>query len=183
MSNIEFNYRKDRKIPINRNNLFYSEDEYQFEMDIASDYLAHDLNQTIVLYEVDLNKSNLDSIYNETKKDALVFKTPVELHCTYNIEPGEIKGYDKTKNMGIYVKQGKITVNIFQKTLDEANADIKIGDYLAVNINGDAKSMLYFCVNDDGRNNFDNRKSVFGYKNPWRKIIAAATTLENTEFQ
>ena len=183
MSRINFNYRQDRKIPINRNNLFYSEESYQFDLDLATDYLAQDLNQTIVLYEVDLNKTNLDSIYNETKKNSLVFKTPVELHCTYNIEPGEVRSYDKSKNMGIYVKQGKITINIFQHELDAAHADIKIGDYIGVNVNGDSASMLYFCVNDDGRNNFENKKSVFGYKNPWRKIIAAATTLENTEFQ
>lgn len=183
MSGINFNYRQDKKIPINRNNLFYSEDSYQFDLDLATDYLMQDLNQTIVLYEVDLTKSNLDTIYNESKKDTLVFKTPVELHCTYNIEAGEVKSYDKSKNLGVYVKQGKITVNIFQHTLDEAQVEIKNGDYIGVNVNGDSASMLYFCVTDDGRNNFDNRKSVFGYKNPWRKIIAAATTLENTEFQ
>ena len=182
MDNIEFNYRQNSKIPINRNQLFFSEESFQFEVDLALDYIAQDMGQTIILYEVDLNKSNLDAVYNESPKDALVFKTPVELSCMYKIDPGEVRSYDKSKNMGIYIKQGKITVNIYQKTLDEAGADIKIGDYIGVNINGDNSTMLFFCVNDDGRNNFENSKSLYGYKNPWRQIIAAATTLENSEF-
>ena len=182
MNGVEFNYRQDRKIPINRNNLFFSEESFQFEVELGKSYLEQVTNQTVVLYEVDLEKSNLDSVYNESKKDSLIFKTPVEIHCTYNIQPGELQSYEKSKNLGVYVKTGKLTVNVYQATLDELGCEIKIGDYIGVNVNGDSSSLLYFCVNDDGRNNFENSKSIFGYKNPWRTIIAASTTLENSEF-
>ena len=69
----------------------------------------------------------------------------VEIHCTYNIQPGELQSYEKSKNLGVYVKTGKLTVNIYQATLDELGCEIKIGDYIGVNVNGDTSSLLYFC--------------------------------------
>ena len=58
MNNIEFNYRQNSKIPINRNQLFFSEESFQFEVDLALDYIAQDIGQTIILYEVQLVRND-----------------------------------------------------------------------------------------------------------------------------
>ena len=42
-----------RRNPINRNNLFFSEEDFQFELNMGMDYLEQDLNQTIILYEIE----------------------------------------------------------------------------------------------------------------------------------
>lgn len=171
MSNLTFNIGSRPKVPINRNNLFYDEQSFQYEMMIGKNYLEQDVNQTVVLYEIDIEKSNLDSTYNESKKDALVFKPPVELHCLYQIEESSLKGYEKNKNLGTYVQQGKMHFGVYQATLDELGAEIKIGDYIGIQTTHE--KMVFWTVINDGRNNFDNSKSVFGYKNPWRKIECA----------
>lgn len=90
MVNLKFNNNNIRRIPINRNNLFYSESDFQYETELGKAYLEQDMNQTIILYEVDLNKTNLDSIYGETKPNQVIFKAPVELHVVYEIEPRRI---------------------------------------------------------------------------------------------
>ena len=87
MNNIQFNTNKIRRNPISRNNLFYSEADFQYEMEIGKNYLEQDMNQTIILYEVDLQKTNRDSIYGETKPNQIIFKAPVELHVVYEIQP------------------------------------------------------------------------------------------------
>ena len=171
MVNLEFNINKTPKVPISRNNLFYDETSFQYEMMIGKNYLEQDVNQTVVLYQVDIEKSNLDDIYEESKKDSIVFKPPVELHCLYTIEEGTLKGYEKSKNLGTYVQQGKMHFSLYQATLDELDAEIKIGDYIGIQVT--PEKMMYWVVVNDGRNNFDNKKSVFGYKNPWRKIECA----------
>ena len=43
----------NKKTPIKRNNMFFSESAFDFEMESARDYLEHDMNQTVVLFEVD----------------------------------------------------------------------------------------------------------------------------------
>lgn len=173
-----FNPNEIRKIPIRRNNLFYDEKSFNYEMEIGKAYLEEDCNQTVVLFEVDLEKTNLDSVYSETKRDGVVFKTPVELHCLYTIENSELQGYDKTKQLGGYIKQGKMNFGIYQATLDELDAEIKIGDYVGVQVTNE--KMVYWVVVDDGRNNFDNEKMVFGYKPSWRVIQCAP--IEENEF-
>lgn len=171
MANIEFNIQKTNKVPINRNNLFYSEKDFQYEMEIGKNYLEQDVNQTVILYEVDLNKTNLDAIYSESKSDSIIFKPPVELHVLYNIEPGELSSYDKSKNLGVYIKSGKLTFGVYQSTLDELNAEIKVGDYIGVQVT--PTHMEFYTVVNDGRNNYDNSHSVFGYQPAWRSITCA----------
>lgn len=168
---MEFNVTKTNKVPINRNSLFYSEKDFLFEVQIGKDYLEQDVNQTVVLYEVDLDKTNLDDLYSEAKTDGVVFKTPVELHVLYNVEKGELASYDKSKNLGTYVKSGKMSFGVYQSTLDELEAEIKVGDYIGVQVT--PTHMEFYTVVNDGRNNFDNSHSVFGYKPAWRTIDCA----------
>lgn len=171
MENLSFNINPSNKIPINRNNLFYSEKDFQYEMEIGKNYLEQDMNQTIILYEVDLEKTNLDKIYHEAKENGIVFKTPKELHVRYTIEPSELMSYDKTKNLGTYIKSGKLKFGVYQFTLDELQADIKVGDYIGVQVT--PTHMEFYTVVNDGRNNYDNAHSVFGYKPAWRSISCA----------
>lgn len=168
---MEINVKPTNRVPINRNNLFYSEQDYLFELEIGKTYLEQDVNQTVVLYEVDLNKTNLDSLYNESKADGIVFKTPVELHVLYKIEPNELASYDKSKNLGTYLKNGKLTFGIYQATLDELNAEIKVGDYIGVQVT--PTHMEFYTVVNDGRVNYDNTHTFFGYKPGWRTITCA----------
>ena len=171
MANLQFNAQNIRRTPINRNNLFYSEESYNFEMEIGKNYLEQDMNQTIILYEVDLEKTNLDSLYGESKKDGIIFKTPVELHVVYTLEAPELKSYDKTKNLGTYVKSGKLKFGVYQASLDEMDAEIKIGDYIGILTS--ENHMEFFTVTNDGRNNFDNAHTTFGYKSAYRSCEAA----------
>ena len=106
--NMSFTANKIKRNPIKRNNLFYSEESFNFENEIGRNYLETDVNQTIILFSVDLSKTNRNAIYNETKKDEIIFYPPVELHVLYEIQKGELKSYDKSKNLGIYVQSGKL---------------------------------------------------------------------------
>ena len=178
MANLQFNTNRVKKVPINRNNLFYSDESLAYDMEIGKNYLEQDVNQTLILFEVDLNKTNLDNVYKETFPNGIVFKTPVELHCLYNIEAGELASYDKSKNMAVHIKPGKLTFGVYQDTLDELEAEIKIGDYIGVQVT--PTHMEYYVITNDGRNNFDNAHSVFGMKPTWRSCTAAS--IDITEF-
>lgn len=172
MANIEFNTNKIRKNPIKRNNLFYSEESFNLDMEIGKNYLETDVNQTIILYAVDLSKTNTNVVYGETKKDSIIFFPPIELNVIYEIENGELRSYDKSKNVGSYIKSGKLTFGIYQSTLDERNVEIKVGDYIGVQVT--PEHMEYYTVVNDGRNNFSNEMSVFGYRPSYRKIECAS---------
>lgn len=84
---------------------------------------------------------------------------------------GELMSYDKSKNVGTYIKNGKLTFGVYQSTLDELGSDIKVGDYIGVQVT--PTHMEYYTVTNDGRNNFDNQHMVFGYKPSWRNCVCA----------
>lgn len=168
---LEFNYKSTKKIPINRNNLFYSENDFLFEEEIGKDYIEQDVNQKIVLFQVDLTKTNIDTLYNETKKDEIIFKTPIELPCLYKIDNSELRSYNSQQNNGLYKKTGKLDFTVYEKTLQEFNCDIKIGDYVGVQIS--ETHIEYFVVYDDGKNNYGNEQTMYGYKPFFRHCYAA----------
>lgn len=178
MENLEFNYKSEKKIPINRNNLFYSEKDFLFEQEIGKEYIEQDVNQKIILFQVDLEKTNMDVLYNETRADEIIFKTPIELPCLYEIQDSELRTYDNKKNLGMYRKTGKLDFTVYEQTLLEHQCDIKIGDYIGVQIN--ETHTEYFVVTDDGRNNYGNSQTMYGYKNFYRHCYAAP--VDNNEF-
>lgn len=175
---MEFNQTVSRRVPINRNNLFYSEEDFAFELEIGKNYIEQDMNQTVVLYQVDVAKTNPDALYGETNPKQIIYKPPVEIHCVYNIEEPELKSYDKTKNLGTYMKTGKLTFGVYQETLDELGVDIKKGDYIGVQVT--PTHMEYFTVVNDGRNNYDNAHTLFGTLVLFRSVVCH--TVEPSEF-
>ena len=171
MPNLTFNSNNVKKVPINRNNLFYSEEDFAFETEIGKDYIEQDCNQTVILYQIDMEKTNRDSLYGETKSNEVMFKPPIELHVVYTVNQGELSSYNKTKNLGTYVKSGTLTFGVFQATLDELGVDIKNGYYIGVQVTPTHRE--YYVVTNDGRNNFDNKHSPFGYKPSYRSVSCA----------
>jgi hypothetical protein len=145
MGNIDFNNTNIKRVPINRNNLFYSEESFDFELTLGKNYIEQDMNQTAVLYSVDASKTNIDATYGETMENSVVFKTPIEFHCVYEIEEPELRAYDKSKSLGTYMKIGKLKLGVYQETLTELNVEIKKGDYIGIQVKED--KMLYYVVN------------------------------------
>ena len=167
-----------RKNPINRNNLFMSEEQFHVQANIGMEYVNHVLNQTIVLYEVDLEKTNMNDIYKESDFDNIIFKTPVELNVIYKLDKHELKTYDKTAIKGYYVKVGKFEFTIYNKELEENGCDIKRGDYIGLQVN--PEHMEYFIVTDDGRVNFDNAHTLWGTV-PYYRTVKCAVVSDVTE--
>ncbi len=171
MSDIEYKINQQRRVPIKRNRLFYDREQYKFDIELGREYVEGDMGQTIVLYQVDLTKTNQDELYGETKTDSIIYLPPVEIPCVYEVEPPELRAYDKQKNMGTYQKMGKLKFGVYEQTLEDFNVDIKTGDFVGVQVS--EKMMVYFQVENDGRNNFDNGHLMFGTVPFYRSITAS----------
>lgn len=149
------------KIPIKRNNKFFSGEDFNLELDFATEYMEQDMNQTIILYQVDLEATKVNDIYVEAKKNSIRFKTPVELPCIYEIQDAEVKSYDSKISKGVYAQPGKLQFSVLIKTLEENDCDIRRGDYIGVQV--DPTHRLYYVVNDDGRvNSYSNKNTMYG---------------------
>ena len=43
------------KVPITRNNKFFSQEDYELQLEYLREYIEEDANQTVILYQVDYN--------------------------------------------------------------------------------------------------------------------------------
>lgn len=172
---LDFNENKSKsanKVPITRNNKFFGMEDFDLEIGFATEYLEQDANQTVILYQVDLEKTKVDDIYNEARQDAIVFKTPIVLPVIYDISDAEMKTYNSKIQKGIYAVPGKLTFSVLLTTLEENNCDISRGDYIGVQINTEHRE--YFTVTDDGRVGMTSNKfTLYGTKNYARTIVCA----------
>ena len=157
--------------PINRNNLFYSEEDFGFETDLIEGYLEEEIKQTVVVYEVDRKRTNINDAYKEAKKDTIRFKPPKEVPCMFEIEDAQLNAFDSQSNTGTYQVSGNLKLYIMPKTLEKFKCDIKRGDYVAIQI--DTNKMSYFTVTDDGKVNNSNKNIIGAYKVGWRVISAS----------
>lgn len=168
---MDFSLNQQRRVPIKRNSLFYDSEEFAFDTQMAKEYIEMDMGQTIVLYRVDLSKTDQDSLYGETKKDTIKYLPPIEVPCVYELEDPELRAYDKTKNLGTYQKMGKLKVGVLVASLIELDIDINVSDY--VGIQATETEMVYFQVENDGKNNYSNSHTLFGVKPLVRNIVCS----------
>lgn len=152
----------------NKNNLFYSEEDFQYETDLVERYIEEDLNQSVVVYEVDRSKTNINSIYKEATKGNIRYKAPRELPCMYEIKDAETKSFDNKSATGVYTQDGNLVIYCLVRTMEKYRVNIKRGDYIGVQI--DTNRMKYYTVVNDGKVNSSNTHMIGGYKPAWRTI-------------
>lgn len=156
--------------PITRNNIFYSEKEFEYETDIVLEYIEGDLNQTVVVYPVDREKTQINSI-TQSAVNGIRFKNPIEIPCQYEIQDSQMKTFDKKTSNGAYALSGNLTLYVMPKILEKYDCEISRGDYIGVYV--DEGRMVYFVVNDDGKVNTGNKNYVGAYKLAWRTVMCS----------
>ena len=65
---------RNKQIPINRSNKFFSGDDFDLEIDFGREWLEGDINIKVILFQVDRQNSLTDSLYGEAEKDGITFK-------------------------------------------------------------------------------------------------------------
>lgn len=148
--------------------MFYSEEDFFYETEMVEGYIEEDLNQSVVLYEVDRKKTNVNAVYKEASSGNVRYKPPREIPCMYEIKDAETKSFDSKSANGVYTQDGNLNVYVLVKTLEKYKADIKRGDYIGVQI--DTNRMKYYTVVNDGKVNSANTHLIGAYKPAWRSI-------------
>ena len=166
------------QLPV-KNNMFYSEEDFSYETDLIERYIEEDINQSVVLYEVDRSKTNVNAIYKEATSGNIRYKAPREIPCMYEIKDSEIKSFDNKTSNGVYTQDGNLQIYVLTRTLEKYKADVKRGDYIGVQI--DLNRMKYYTVVNDGKVNTANTHMVGGYK-PAGRTIECTLVSDISEF-
>jgi len=167
--------KSNKKVPIERINKFFSQDDFDLEVDFGREWLEGDINIKVILYQVDRAETTNDDIYGEAAKEDIMFKPPVELSVSFNMAAPTNKAYNSDGSMR-YLEYGTITLGIYQDQLDEMGVDIEYGDYIGYAEN--ETNIKYFTVSNNGKIFSDNSHTIGGYKGFYRTITCVPTDLD-----
>lgn len=167
----------DNKLPITRLSKFLSQDDFDLNIQIGQEYLHGDLNMKLVLYRVDRQKTDIDSVYAEVGSDGVKFFPPIEFNGLVKIEEPKNNSYKG----GIlrYNEPGNLILSVYIKHLEELKVDIRYGDYIGYP-ESETKTRFY-TVTNDGKVTSDNKHNMFGYKPYYRSITCAP--IQDAEFR
>ena len=166
-----------RRTPIRRNNKFFGKEDFNFVSEIAKEYIECQANQSVVLYEVDLDSTSVNDIYKEAAPNAIRFKQPIEIPVVYKIDDTELKTYNTKQLHGYYVNAGKLTFGVLISTLEDYGCDIKRGDYIGIQVA--PEEIYYWTVADDGKvASMSNSNTLYGTV-PFMRTITCAPVDRN----
>jgi hypothetical protein len=167
----------NNKLPITRLSKFFSQDDFDINIQMGKEYLHGDLNMKLVLYRVDRSKTDNDAVYAEAGADEIKYLPPVEINALVKIE--EPKNVTYKSGMVRYNEPGNLTLSVYITHLEELNVDIKYGDYIGY---PDSEEKLrFYTVSNDGKVTSDNKHKMFGFKPHYRTIVCVPT--QQNEFR
>lgn len=161
-----------RNVPITRLGKFFGGEDFALDVSIGREWLEGDMNFTLVLYNIDKQKTDTDDVYGEAAKDGIKFHPPREFKGYVKIMPPENKNLGNSKLD--QMEPGNLQVSVYQSHLDELGIDIEFGDYIGYYET--ETRVRYYSVVNDGRVVSDNKHTYGGYKPFYRTIIATIVT-------
>lgn len=165
----------DNRIPISRLSKFFSQDDFDLNIQIGQEYLHGDLNMKLVLFSVDRQKTDNDDVYSEVGTDEIKYFPPVEINALIRVSEPKNSSY---KNGLIrYNEPGNLIFSVYVKHLNELNVTIKYGDYIGYPES--ETKVRYYTVVDDGNVISDNKHVMLGYK-PYYRTITCAPVQDGT---
>lgn len=161
-------------VPITRLGKFFGGEDYALDIAMGEEWLIGDMNFTVVLYRIDRYKTKTDDVYGEVLEDGIQFMSPIELKGYVQImaPTPKLLGSSKVKQL----EPGNMKFSIYQKTLDDMDIEINMGDYFGYYETEDR--VRYYTVINDGKVKSDNRHTYGGYK-PFYRTIEATWVSEN----
>jgi hypothetical protein len=167
----------ENKLPITRMSKFFSNEDFDLQIQMGQEYLHGDLNMKLVIYRVDRAKTEKDDVYAEVGKDEIKYFPPIEVNALVKIE--EPKNSSYKNGMLRYLEPGNMVFQVYLKHLDELGVDIRYGDYIGY---PESEGRLrYYTVTNDGKVTSDNKHNYFGYKPYYRTITCAP--VQESEFR
>ena len=164
-------------VPITRLGKFFGGEDYSLEIDMGMEWLNGDMNFTVVLYRIDRYKTKTDDVYGEVLEDGIQFLAPIELKGLVQVMAPTSKFIGNSR---VEQKEpGNMKFSIYQKTLNDMDVEIFLGDYIGYYESEDR--VRYYVVSDDGYVKSDNKHTYGGYKPFYRTIIA--TYVSENEFK
>lgn len=152
-----------------RYGLFMTENSFDLDIMYGRNFLQTDNAQTVTLHKININQTQVHSLYGQAKTKDKKFFAPVKLSVMVNVEESKLEYYGGSPGIS-RDDTGQLVFGIYLKELEEKNVEIDRGDYIEYNMSGQKKR--YYEVQSANNVTDETNKTIGGFKPYWKKIIA-----------
>lgn len=153
-----------------RYGIFMSENSFDLDVELGRNFLHTDNAQYITLYRINIIETKTHSLYGQSRAGDKKFLTPVKLNVMIAIDDSNQKYYGDNSGGISRDDTGNLSFGIYLKELKEKNVEINRGDIIEYNLSGDKNR--YYEVENANIVDATTNKTIGGFKNYWKKIIA-----------
>jgi hypothetical protein len=162
--------------PVNRNQKFFSEEEYQYYLGMAREHMAS-IDSKVYFIKIIKEKSQVNAVYNEGFDQEIYNDEAVEIPALFKLESSTNETYIADKGMVRYEEYGNLKVHFLIDDLKKLDVQISYGDIIAIRL--DETKLIYFEVSNDAKK-IESDKLFFGYKAFWNTITCVQS---NKQFE
>jgi len=162
--------KPNKIVPINRINKFFSQEDFELEIEMGRESLEGDGNFIVILYRVDRELTVTDQ-YGEARKGEVVYKVPVELSVMPIIDEAENMTFNSGAGSLRDLQDGNLKFVIYQAHLKELDVELTFGDYIGYPVT--ETEVRFFSIANDGIKNYDNEHTIMGYKGVYQVVTCA----------
>jgi len=170
--------KNNRKIPITRLNKFFSQEDFDLQIEFGREWLDGDINIKVILFQVLQGESLTDDIYGEAGRNEIRFKAPVELTVVLNNNTPINEAYNPNGSLR-HLEHGNLVFGVYDDQLEELGAEINYGDYVGYAETED--KIQYYTVSNNGIINSDNAHTIGGFKGFYKTVTCVP--VDEDEFQ
>ena len=152
-----------------RYGLFMSDNSFDLDIMYGRHFLETDNIQEITLYRINIINTKVHSLYGQSKPSDKQFMTPIVLKAMISVETNEQKVYGGDAGI-VRDDTGLLRAGIYLKELEEKNTEINRGDIIMYNLSGTKNR--YYEVTDANNVTAVTKKTIGGFKDYWKQIIA-----------
>jgi len=153
-----------------RYGLFMSQNSFDLDVMYGRNFLQTDNAQEVILHKINIIETKSHNLYGQTKAKDKKFTTPVRLSVMVNVEASEQEFYGGNQGGIVRDDTGNLSFGVYLKELEEKRVDIDRGDIIEYNMSGEKNR--YYEVENANNVTDETNKTIGGFKNYWRKVIA-----------
>ena len=166
------------RVPIRRMSKFFGYEDFALEINMGREYTEGDIDFRVILYSVDIERTDTDDLYGEVESSQIQYHPPVELSVIVKLNPKENKALNPNGTMRIE-EWGNLEFGVYIAHLEEMDVEIKYGDYIGYPVREDY--VKYFTVTDSDEVYEDTMSKIMGGKKGFYKHIICVPA-DDSEF-
>lgn len=153
-----------------RMGLFMTENSFDLDVMYGRNFLNTDNAQEVIVHKINVIETKTHNLYGQAKTKDKKFMPPVRLSVMVTVEDGKQEYYGNNPGGIVRDDSGNISFGVYLKELEEKKIEILRGDYIEYNMSGSKNR--YYEVESANNVSDETRKTIGGFKNYWKRIVA-----------